>query len=125
MPTNKQLKEITFADDGGVAIAMSEYVEHYYISGTDTLSGNWTITASGTPVKGNVAIFFYSATATLSGNTITILGTAMPDEYAQKRCTAVAYYTGAAWQTRFYLDASQTNVITTDQIIDKNITLAC
>jgi len=111
MPIIKNIPTINVTNGtNGYIIDISD-VEEYRISGTETLTTNWALVLRdrtgvgvGTPSKGMFVRFFFDADITLGGNTITILGTSMPDAYVTKESTIEAYYDGSNWIVKFFVD---------------------
>ena len=114
-------KKITVADGVDGTVDLVAYVKEFSISGTETLTANWAITATGTPIEGMTCYFFYDAAVTLGGNTITILGQAIPDEFASKKYDILARYNGSTWKVKVFMDLGETSIIKNDHIIDATI----
>lgn len=119
----KYTKEITIVDGGSTKIDTTTGFEYYRLTGTATLTTNWALTYDGTPVKDTFAIFKYSATVTLAGNHISIMGETIDDDYAAKQYTCTAFYNGHSWDVKVMPDFDETNIIDTTQIEDDAITL--
>ena len=104
------------------------------IAGTVTLSGNFNVSPSGTPVKNTSVKILWEASVTLSGNTITIFGETVPDELAATNFVAECVYDGAAWVVNILPDFAGTGIIagkllgtdsiSTTKIIDDAVTNA-
>ena len=103
-------KKYSFASDASpVQLNLLSDVQDYYISGTKTLSSNYEITTTGTAVDGMQIWLYYDGTGlTLSGNTVTVLGTLLTDKQAVLRLIAFSTYVTSAWVTRIFVDNSQT-----------------
>jgi hypothetical protein len=101
--------EVIDATDGDIDIR--DYVDYYYIYGTETLGTDWRINATGVPVENQMVRFKYNATTTLSGNSIIILGTTIPDELATKKFDIDAIYTGAAWEVYVKPDFTEDGIV--------------
>jgi hypothetical protein len=108
--------------------------EYNVIGGSATLVGSLSISPSGTPKKGSKNIVVWNASATLSGNTITIFGETVPDELAATNFVAECVYDGAAWVVNILPDFAGTGIIagkllaadsiSTTKIIDDAVTNA-
>ena len=85
--------------------------EYNVIGGSATLVGSLSISPSGTPKKGSKNIVVWNASATLSGNTITIFGETVPDELAATNFVAECVYDGAAWVVNILPDFAGTGII--------------
>lgn len=74
-----------------------------YITGTATLSSSWTIQVSGTPADGDEFYLLYDAAITLSGNNVTIFGTALTAaEALGAKMVFHAKYVNSTWRyTKF------------------------
>jgi hypothetical protein len=120
----KPVQSITMTDNGGTTIDLTTYHDSYYLTGTLSLSGNWGLTATGTPREGMRIRLEYKATTTLGAFTITILGTAMPTAYAAKKVNIDCYYNGTAWVVDYTPAFDEADIITTAMIVDDAITTA-
>ena len=124
MPFLESYKVITVADGVNGTVSDTENEGLYYITGTETLTGNWQVSFSGTPVNGMHCVFIYQATVTLDGNDIIILGATMPSDYAAKEVIVNARYNGASWDIVFTPGFEDTDIINTAHIQDSAITAA-
>ena len=124
MPTLTPYKTITVADGVDGTITAAENEAFYFVEGTETLTGNWNVNFSGTALEGMVCEITYRATVTLAGNSVVILGSTLPDIYAQIETKVIAKYNGASWDVTFLPDFQASNIIQTDHIIDLVVTTA-
>jgi len=122
MPTHRIIQKITIVDGGNPALDLAAYFDVYYFTGTDTLTGNYSVTGSGTAYEGMRIRIEYRGTVTLGGNTITMMGTAMPDAYASKKVNVDCYYNGSAWVVDYQPAFDEADIITTAMINDDAIT---
>lgn len=114
-------KKIKVTDGVGGVISTSDCTYDYYIYGTEALTGNWSITVSGTPTYGFMFRAYYNASVTLGGNHIFIVGTQMPDHLVQKDCVIHGFYDGTSWLVIFNDDRQDTGTIDTADIVNKAI----
>ena len=91
------------------AITLNDCVDEYrlYVSAPVTLVGDVTITASGTPVSGDVIVFRYEGAVTLNGHTITIFGTELTQGEAMNKLRIEMRYDGSAWVAAMFQDVSR------------------
>lgn len=115
-------KKIEIIDGVNGVMSMSDCSENYYIYGSPVLTGNWSVTMSGTPIYGTTAKIYYNASPTIGVNHIIILGQQMPDHLAKKDCIIHAFYDGSAWLLVFNDDRQDTGTIDTADIVNKAIT---
>jgi hypothetical protein len=83
----------------------------YVVQGTATLTSNWTIQPTGTPLQGTEFVFRYEANIDLDGNTITVFGTTMPETVVDKSHNISAYWDGANWEVNFTPDLDEAGSI--------------
>ena len=72
------------AGGGTVNLPVGGYINLFRIYGNVTLTSNWTIQASGTPVNGQYYEFIYEANLDLNGNNLTVFGEALPENLEDK-----------------------------------------
>lgn len=89
--------EVTVTDGVDGVITLTDYLEMVTIVGTETLTGNWNLGTSGSAAEGMYVLMVYTAVVSLAGNHISLFGTQVPDEIANKNFTVVAVYNGASW----------------------------
>jgi hypothetical protein len=94
------------------------------ITGTVTLSGNFNVSPSGTPIKNTSVKVLWEASVTLSGNTITIFGETVPDELAATNFVAECVYDGAAWVVNILPDFAGVGIIGEDRLAASSVTTA-
>jgi hypothetical protein len=124
MPSIKPFKKITVVDGVDGTISSTEFEQNYTIEGTETLTGNWNVTFSGTPVAGMLINITYKATVTLGGNNIVILGSTFPTRFYNKEVYIYARYDGSSWDVMFLPDFQESDIVDTDNIKDDAITTA-
>ena len=105
----------------------------YRLTGTQTLSSDLDIVASGTLLKNLYIEIYNEATITLSGNDFTIFGVVVPAQYAVLNFKAECMYNGSAWVINLFPNGNSTGYIgstalasdsvITSKILDKNVTL--
>lgn len=91
-----------------------------YLTGTATLSSSWTVQVSGTPADGDEFWVLYDAAITLSGNNVTIFGTALTAaEALGAKMVFHAKYVGSTWRYNklttsdwLYNNTPQNNTVT-------------
>jgi len=111
MALQRKTNGIELIDGTDGVVNLADFVELYVIYGTPTLTGNWAITASGTPVDGDYMEFFYTANPTLGVYHVTVLGQQIPDDIAGKTLFIRALYTSSAWNVFVGQDMSGTGTI--------------
>jgi len=111
---------ITVKDGQSPSLDLSKGHQFFVIKGTETLTGNWSITISTSPILGDVLMFSYSATVTLNSNHISILGTQVPDELATKKFTVMAIYDGS-WRVVMLPSISETGIIDQSRLVSKTL----
>lgn len=94
------------------------------IAGTVTLSGNFNVSPSGTPVKNTSVKILWEASVTLSGNSVVIFGETVPNELAARNFVAECVYDGAAWVVNILPDFAGVGIIGEDRLAAKSVTLA-
>ncbi len=109
----KRVQDITVVDGTDGVINIAEHIELVYISGTDTLTGDWAVTANGTPLANMYVDFKFDGTIALGGNSIILLGTTIPDELAVTEWSAKALYKSGAWEIWISNDYEKTGIIAT------------
>lgn len=108
MPTIDIIQEIELTAGGGTEnLDVVSSVSLYIITGTATLTSNWTIQPLGTPVLGLKYEFKYQADIDLDGNDITIFGKTLPPHLADKKMQITAYYEGTNWEVDFLVDVKE------------------
>jgi hypothetical protein len=93
-------KTFTIVAGGGtdtLDLSQDNQYGNIIIEGTATLSSNYTINTTGTPVLNQRFIFIYRANITLGSNTVTILGTSLTQEEASTFSIMEAVYNGSSW----------------------------
>lgn len=98
--------------------------EKYVYTGTGALVGNIVINTSGTPVKGHVLKIQWNCTFSAGGATVTILGTSLSTSLYGKTFNIDAYYNGSSWDVAILPDFFETQIVTTNNIIDLAVTTA-
>jgi hypothetical protein len=127
MATRKLYKENQIlAGTTSIAIDLTDYADfhRFYTSAAVTLTGNLSVTASGTPAKGDSIIIHYEADLDFNGNSVTVLGVTIREALESVLGTIEAYYNGSAWIVKFLAKIDETGYIGTTQIADDAITAA-
>lgn len=108
MPILNTTHTITLTAGGGTEnLPMTSQATLYIITGTATLTSNWTIQPSGTAILGAEYRFRYQANIDLDGNDITIFGVTLPTNLADKTHEISCYYNGSAWEVNFQIDVDE------------------
>ena len=117
MPITNNIQIIT-ATSGGGTTSLPTYsaIAEYIIKGTVTLTSNWTIQPSGTPIAGMQYDFKYEATLDLNGNTLTIFGETFPIELQDKTCEISCYWDGTDWDVNIKPDVLEDGCIPNSSI---------
>jgi hypothetical protein len=112
------------ATSGTVNIDVNDPTIVYRIktTGTPTMASNYAVATTGTPVKGNKVIIRYEATADFNGNTLTLMGLTIDEEYEAKKFDLISVYDGSAWVTTVQLDFDQTDIIRSKSLINDAVT---
>jgi hypothetical protein len=122
MIRNNSIYKYTLTNGGGTLnLPVTDPYTVYRITGVVSLSGSWTIQASGTPVEGDEFRILYEARATLGVNTITIFGLSIPQELAAEDLEIYAYYNGSGWDTKILVDFESLPFITGSMIENDTI----
>lgn len=80
-------------------------------------SGNFVLSVTGTPVLNMQVFILWEATVSnISSQSVTILGTAMPDRFKNQKVLITCTYDGAAWQVHFDVDANSTGTVTNSNV---------
>lgn len=102
-------------DIGSVSDGMPSafHAPFYMMTGSPTLSTNFTITHSTITEndKNTVAIFYKTATITLNLSHVFILGQMIPDHLSDKEYLAIAVWNGLAWDVSIHPNFSIAAVI--------------
>lgn len=101
---------------------LSDIVEEYYITGTSILTSDWSFTYVGTPVETMRCRIIYNATTTLGAFHLYFFGVQMPDILAAKDFTVEVLYLNAGWNVTFHIDAQDSSVIETNDLVDDCVT---
>lgn len=122
MPQSLSYISIPIVDGASCNLTVTDNVHYYYVSGTAVLTSNWSITVGAGAIAGMRCYFQCSPNVTLGGNHIYVLGAQVPDVLATKNFDASAYHNGTAWTVRFFLDAEEVGIVTTDDLADDCVT---
>lgn len=101
---------------------LSDIVEEYYITGTSVLTSDWSFTFVGVPVETMRCRIIYNATTTLGAFHLYFFGVQMPDVLANKDFNVEVLYLNAAWHVTFQVDAQDTSIIETNDLVDDCVT---
>jgi hypothetical protein len=94
------------------------------IAGTVTLSGNFNVSPSGTPVKNTSVKILWEASVTLSGNSVVIFGETVPDQLSTKNFIAECIYDGAAWVVNILPDFAGTGIVDSHELANDAVSTA-
>jgi len=99
MPIYNQVQTETITNGGGtINLACgNSTTTRYVFSGTATLSSNWTIQPTGTPLQGMEFDIRWQSLCTQGANTVTIFGRALSDDEALSDLTVTCFYNGSSW----------------------------
>lgn len=114
------------AGGGTVNLVSTDYVDLYRLStsGAVTLTSNYTIQASGTLSEGMEYIFHYTANLDFDGNSLTIMGVAVPAALQAVSLQIRAYYNGSAWEVTMATDFGVEPLIATSMYIGDSVNQA-
>lgn len=112
MPNINVLQELNITSSGGTErVDVFGQPNIYVIKGSATLTSNYTISPTGTPVAGTEFRFKYEANINLDGNTITIFGKTLPIILSDKTHEIIAYFDGSNWEVNFNVDIDENGTI--------------
>lgn len=79
---------------------------------------------TGTVTKGYSVTAYWWATATEGSGSpsITVFGATLPSELWTKKVKVESVYDGSAWKTHLFIDMSQSEIVTTENIINGDVT---
>jgi hypothetical protein len=99
MPIYNQVQTETITNGGGTfnLACGNSTTTRYVFSGTATLSSNWTIQPTGTPLQGMEFDIRWQSACTIGANSVTIFGTALTADQALNDLIITCYYNGSAW----------------------------
>ena len=125
-------KRLTFenqliqAGSTAINLDLANYVDIYrfYTSGATTLLGGLTVGVTGTPDQGEYIEIVWEADLDFDGNTVTVLGTTIPEALESVVGTIKCYYNGSDWTVQFYPKVDETGYVQTAQVADEAITTA-
>lgn len=121
MPIINQTQTITLTAGGGtVSLPTTSPLDLYIITGTATLTSNWTIQPTGTALLGMVYNFRYQAEIDLDGNDITIFGKVLPTNLSDKTHVISCYYNGTSWEVDFLIDVTENGSLDSTMLNDYN-----
>lgn len=121
MPIQNNAQIITLTAGGGtINLPTVAPVTLYIIQGTATLTSNWTIQSSGTPVVGMLYSFRYEAEITPDGNTITVFGRSLPSTLYDKTHIINVYWDGTNWEPNFVVDVDENGSIPSSTLPQHN-----
>lgn len=124
------LEDITLTTGGNIPIyvdtatrILGPNVLYYRVTGTQTLSSNFALVATGTATDKQRIVIFWEANATLSGNSVVIMGTDAPEALSTKDYIADCLYNGSAWNVKFLPDFQENAIVETADIADEAVTV--
>jgi len=106
---------INFA--GGTFSIFSELLPEYTILGTGTLSANYIINTSITPVSGMKFVFYYKATVDKDSYNFNILGTNLTTTQLNRESTIEAVYNGTSWDLNITPNTKSNNWISPNDLM--------
>lgn len=128
MPILNTTQTITLTAGGGtIDLDVSIPIERYVITGTATLTSNWTIQPAdtlGILIAGVEYIFYWNANITPDGNTVTLFGSTVPEIWLNKDVRIKAYYNGTTWNVDYIPDFNQNSVLNYDATIGLSTSLS-
>lgn len=111
MAFNKSIRGLVVPTSGTTTIDLAEPSHTYVFTGTVTLVGGYTITVTGTPIKGMGFNIQWDAVVTVGAYTINIMGKTIKATggdlgaaYGLTKWEAECYYDGSAWIVKFNAD---------------------
>lgn len=111
------MKEITINFSGATYTIPSFEVVDFLITGTGTLSANYTITATGTLFTGRKHIFYFKATVDKDSYNFNILGTNLSTTQLNRESTIEAVYNGTSWDLNIQPNTRAVNWITPNDLM--------
>lgn len=120
---NNFVYSYTITNSGGtLSLVANEPYNLYRLTGSPTLSSNFTVSDSGTAAVGTEYRIQYEASVTLGGNTMTIFGATIPADLASQSFEVISYYQGGGvWKTTILVDFESLPFITGNMIEDDTI----
>jgi hypothetical protein len=97
---------------GATYSLFSNFISDFIIEGTGTLSANYTISTSITPVEGKKFVFYYKGVVDKAAYNFNILGTNLTDVQLNRESTIEAVYNGVSWDLNVYINTVNDNWIT-------------
>lgn len=104
--------ELAINFSGATITLPNDSLKEYLITGTGTLSANYTITTSVTPSIGTTFTFYYKGVVNKATYNFNILGTNLSSAQLNRESTIVAVYNGVTWDVNLYINAVNDNWIT-------------
>lgn len=100
-----------------------EYLR-YYIFGTAVAIGNYNISITGTPQKGETYIIRYRGTLdiTTNGATFSILGEALTQNQLNASLDIETFYNGSSWEVSVKPSFTSNSVVDTANIVNDSVT---
>lgn len=116
MSVNRITTKIAVVNGGSPSINLNDVVEEYILTGVATLTSSWNVASTGTVENGMNIIFKNKSTVTLGGNHVSILGKQIPDEYSQKKYTAILSRIEGSWELFINPSFDESGIITYDSL---------
>jgi hypothetical protein len=91
-------------------------IVNYVLSGTGTLTGNYSIAATGTLVTGRTHNFQVDCDVELDGNTFQIFGVSISEDNLRREGNIIAVYNGASWDINIQPSSRAANWISTQDL---------
>lgn len=115
-------EQVLSAAGSTVAIDVADLYNRYVFTGSGVLVGNISIAPTGSPIKGTIINIQWNCTFTPGGATSTIFGLSLTSTLYGKSLLFECYYNGATWDVQLLPDLSETNIITTNNIVPLAVT---
>jgi hypothetical protein len=84
-----------------VVLNLASDVATYYFSGTATLSGNLVVSTTGTAKEGMVCLVVFNTALTLGAYSVTVLGEVIVDDIASDTFYTICTYNDSAWHVLY------------------------
>ena len=125
MPKRLIQEDVTIAaSTSSITVDLTDYTDVYRFTGTATLLGALTVSTSGTAAKGDYFEIIYEANLDFDGNTVTILGTVLPEVLESVIGKISCYYNGSSWVVIFHPKADEAGWVQAAQIATDAVTNA-
>lgn len=119
------IRDFTWADGVNLVVNATDITSIYRITGGGVMTVSWGVTYNGTPYNGETRIIrWYCNSMVLGGNVVSVFGTQIPDDLANKDWVATAIYSSLAakWEITAVPDWEETEIVSTAQLKDLAVT---